>query len=123
MEVKNPQAAILSNYEVLSLINDVKSANVPTTQEATQLATILYETSHYLQELPCNEQDESKINDMMNLLKDFKPPLTKLEKLMICNNPPESVLQFSLIVKDLEEKLDESEIVAWLEKIDNIMKS
>lgn len=82
---------------------------------------------------------------MMNLLKEFKPPLTKLEKLMICNNPPESVLQFSLvkictflcsfgrlilstmlifqIVKDLEEKQDETEIQDWLEKINDIMKS
>ena len=81
----------------------------------------------------------------MNLLKDFKPPLTKLEKLMICNNPPESVLQFSLvieiclrlhvmelclidclfclkIVKDLEEKLEESEIQDWLNKINKVMK-
>lgn len=33
----------------------------------------------------------------MKELKKFPIPLTKLEKLMICNNPPETALQLSVV--------------------------
>lgn len=121
MEVINPQAAILCNYEVLSLINEMKPASVSVNQEGSQLATIIYETSHYLHELPCSSQTPEKIDNLMKELKLFPIPLTKLEKLMICNNPPETVLQLSLIVKDCEEKMSESDIDSWLRKINEIL--
>lgn len=55
------------------------------------------QTSHYLHELPCSSQTPEKIDNLMKELKLFPIPLTKLEKLMICNNPPETVLQLSLV--------------------------
>ncbi|XKL67598.1 hypothetical protein PGB90_003089 [Kerria lacca] len=109
MEVKNPQTAFLSNYEVLSLINEMKPTSFTVNQEASQFATIMYETSHYLQDFPCINQNPDKIHRLMTTLKDFPIPLTKLEKLMICNNPPESVLQLSLILNEKKTHMTECE--------------
>ena len=40
---KNPLAAVLSNYEVLKITNEMKLASSNTNQESSKLATIIYE--------------------------------------------------------------------------------
>ncbi|XP_050436648.1 DNA-directed RNA polymerase III subunit RPC9 [Adelges cooleyi] len=107
MEVKNTQVAVLSNYEVFELFKK--------TQENVKLiggmnhSTILYEVSKYLEEKPCANQNGEKIREFLLQLKDMPISLTKKEKLMLVNDPPDSVLQLSLGIKDFYDRLGEQE--------------
>ncbi|KAG8325118.1 hypothetical protein J6590_075580 [Homalodisca vitripennis] len=97
MEVKNVKAASLCNHEVLHLLNVLKEK--PQEQSAPlnkHLATIYYETNHFLQDSGFGDQTASMISNMLLALKEFPVALTKEEKLMIVNYPPTTNLQLSL---------------------------
>lgn len=110
MDTKTKKAALLCNYEVLILLNELKEQSSGPTQANSQLATILYETSHYLQDSVTNIQDASYVQGIMEALRDFPVKLTLQEKLMIVNNPPTSSLELSLLVRDADERLTEEQI-------------
>ncbi|XP_026812671.1 DNA-directed RNA polymerase III subunit RPC9 [Rhopalosiphum maidis] len=107
MEVKNPQVAVLCNNEVFELLKK--------SQENTKLiggmnhSTILYEVNKYLEQRPCAKQNATKIREFLIELKDMPINLTKKEKLMLVNDPPDSVLQLSLGIKDFYDRLSEPE--------------
>ncbi|VVC30103.1 RNA polymerase II, Rpb4, core,RNA polymerase II, Rpb4,HRDC-like [Cinara cedri] len=107
MEVKNSQVAVLCNNEVLGLLKR--------TQENYKLigtinhSTILYEVNKYLEQRPCASQNADKIKKYLIKLKHMPINLTKKEKLMLVNDPPDSVLQLSLGIKDFYERLSEPE--------------
>lgn len=109
MDTKNNKAALLCNYEVLRLLNELKDQSSGPTQANSQLATILYETSHYLQDSVANTQDASYVQGIMEALRDFPVKLTLQEKLMIVNNPPSSSLELSLVVRDADERLTDEQ--------------
>jgi len=107
MEVKNPQVAVLTNNEVFKILKE--------TQENTRLlggmnhSTILYEVNKYLEQRPCADQNANKIEEYLLKLKHMPINLSKKEKLMLINDPPDSVLQLSLGIKDFYDRLSESE--------------
>ncbi|XP_054270861.1 uncharacterized protein LOC128991719 [Macrosteles quadrilineatus] len=118
MEVKINKAASLCNHEVLHLLNVLKEEpqeqNAPTN---SHLATIFYETSHFLQDSGYAEQNGTMITNALLALKQFPVALTKEEKLMIVNYPPTTNLQLSLIVRDVDDRLTEEQMQELLNLI------
>ncbi|CAG9784006.1 unnamed protein product [Diatraea saccharalis] len=72
------------------------------------LATVTYETVHYLQNSECKHQNARSIEMFLEAMKPFK--LTKSEKLMMINTPPRTELEIQLIVQESEERLSEEEV-------------
>lgn len=110
MEVIQDNAAMLSNYEVFSLLQDIqqgKSQEKPGKHQEL-LSTIVYETTKHLGNTTCVHQNPEVIQNFMEALKPYK--LTKAEKLQLLNHRPMSAVEIQLIVEESEERLTEEQI-------------
>ena len=122
METINANAAMLSNYEVLALLQELKSDQKKNrSTRNSPLATIIYEATRYLQETPCKLQTADHIRDFLIAMKPFK--LTKGEKLMLLNNPPSSALEVQVMVDESEERFTEDEVEKLLRTIQEVLPS
>lgn len=110
MEIINSSSAMLSNYEVFTHLQKIKESKK---KHRGQLATITYETLHYLEETPCKDQTPQSISECLKALEPFN--LNKTEKLMFINNPPTSALEIQLMVEESEERLTEEQVQKILE--------
>lgn len=115
MEVLNDNSAMLSNYEVYSLLSDIQSGKGHKKPNKNQqnLATITYETMKHLENTSCNDKDPEKIKELMNDLEPYG--LTKAEKLQILNQCPKTAVEIQLIVEESEERLTENQIYELLD--------
>lgn len=131
MEVVNPRAALLSNFEVLTLLRDLESDHLARTKTALRvkkeeetaghaprssggepfgeasenLRTIEIEAIQYLSSdyLPHHSQTAAGIT---KLVKDLAPyELTKAEKLQVVNLAPTLPVELYVIVEELEDRL------------------
>ncbi|XP_066595912.1 DNA-directed RNA polymerase III subunit RPC9 [Prorops nasuta] len=116
MEVLKDCSAYLSNYEVLDILQNIKS-NKKQKMTQNQLATITYQTVRYLEDTPCKIQSPEKIKDFLQAIEPFK--LTKCEKLTLLNICPKTALEIQLIVEDSEDRLTEEEVESLLHIITN----
>ncbi len=115
MEVVNDSSSMLSNYEVLSLLQDIKAGR--NGQKApnrflNQLATITYSTLKYLETTPCKLQSADVIAAYMKGLEPFN--LKKAEKLQLLNHRPKREVEIQLIVEEIEERLTTEEQIEQL---------
>jgi len=126
MEVVNARAALLSNYEVLTLLNQLESnhllqaksvVRVKREEEITgqtdntfiepsenlrtvEIEAIQYLSSDYLS--TCRESPQG----IKQLVKDLEPyNLSKAEKLQIVNLAPTQPVELYVIVEELEDRL------------------
>ncbi|TFK40473.1 HRDC-like protein [Crucibulum laeve] len=144
MEVVNPRAALLSNFEVLTLLRELESdhlarskaairikkeeeangtsnavpGNIPMLETSENLRTVEVEAIQYLSAdyLPTNQQSEQGIE---KLTQDLAPyDLTKAEKLQIVNLAPTMEVELYVIVEELEDRIGEErhEILTHVEK-------
>jgi len=115
MDVVNECAALLSNYEVLNLLEDIQAGRsgykTPTLQQQN-LATICYETAKYLEKTPCKTQDSKVIEHFVKQLQPFN--LTKAEKLQLLNHRPTTAVEIQLLVEESEERLTEEQTESLL---------
>ncbi|KAF8495703.1 HRDC-like protein [Russula emetica] len=124
MEVVNPGAALLSNYEVLQLLRELEADHIARTRIAQRLKkeeedaaaatghpvsenlrTIEVEAIQYLSAdyQPTRVQTAQGIQ---RLTKDLAPyGLTKAEKLQIVNLTPVEPVELYVIVEELEDRL------------------
>ncbi|KAG6814209.1 hypothetical protein H0H92_000886 [Tricholoma furcatifolium] len=132
MEVLNPRVALLSNYEVLTLLHELESDHLaraktalrvkkeeeaagiqprPAGMEANfgepseNLRTVEIEAIQYLSAdfLPTSRHSPERIT---KLVKDLAPyELTKAEKLQIVNLAPTLPVELYVIVEELEDRL------------------
>lgn len=116
METVNANAAILSNFEVFSLLQEVRSQQ-KRSNTGSQLATITYETIRYLQDTPCSHLSEETVHNFLKALQPFK--LTKAEKVMLLNNPPTTPLEIQLMVEESEERLTDEQVEQLLQIVVN----
>lgn len=117
MEVKNECSAMLSNYEVLTLLSDLqtgKGQKKPNTSQ-THLATVSYETVKYLENTPCAKQSPEIISKFMTAIQPYN--LTRSEKLQLLNQRPSTAVEIQLIVEESEERLTEDQIYELLDVV------
>ncbi|KAL3869674.1 hypothetical protein ACJMK2_042336 [Sinanodonta woodiana] len=121
MEVVNDSVAMLSNYEVYSLLTDIQAGRGQKKPQKSQqnLATITYEVVKYLENTSCKDLSPEIITAFMKALEPFK--LTKAEKLQILNNRPTTAVEIQLIVEESEERLAEDQIYLLLDVIQKHM--
>ena len=118
MEVTDECSSMLSNYEVYSLLQDIKTGKKGQKQPnkyMNQLATITYSTLKYLEGTPCKSQSGETFQNFMKALVPFN--LTKSEKLQLLNQRPTSAVEIQLIIEESEERLTEEQIEELLEII------
>ncbi|XP_030143736.3 DNA-directed RNA polymerase III subunit RPC9 isoform X2 [Taeniopygia guttata] len=80
MEVKDANAALLSNFEVYQLLTDLKqqrkeSGKTKQSSGQQNLNTIMYETLKYISKTPCRYQSPEIVREFLVAMKDHK--LTK----------------------------------------------
>jgi len=110
MEVVSECAALLSNYEVISLLEDInkgKNGHKKPNSQQQNLATVCYETLKYLEKTPCKQQNPKIIQDFCKKLEPFK--LTKAEKLQLLNQRPTTAVEIQLLIEESEERLSEEQ--------------
>jgi len=118
MEVIDENAGMISNFEVLEVLKDIKegvSGHKKPGKNQTNLATILYSTLKYLEKTPCNDQNRDNIAEFMTAVEPFK--LTQAEKLQLLNQRPTTAVEIQLIVEESEERLTEDQIEELLDVI------
>lgn len=118
MEVIDEHAGMISNFEVLEVLKDIKdgvSGHKKPGKNQTNLATILYSTLKYLEKTPCNDQTRENIAQFMSAVEPFK--LTHAEKLQLLNQRPTTAVEIQLIVEESEERLTEDQIEELLDAI------
>ncbi|XP_076066695.1 RNA polymerase III subunit I isoform X1 [Oratosquilla oratoria] len=117
MEVINSKSAVLSNFEVYSLLQDLsqRDSKGPRSLTKTQmhLANIAFDTLKYLEKTACRSQNPEVIHAFLNALKDYK--LTKAEKLQLLNLRPTTPVHMQLIIEDSEERLSEEQVEELLD--------
>ncbi|KAK6981067.1 RPOL4c domain-containing protein [Favolaschia claudopus] len=137
MEVVNPRAALLSNYEVLSLLRDLESDQLARTKTAHRikkeeeasglgstvpvgggkdptvvdvcenLRTVSFEAIQYLS-ADYQPTASQTPQAITQLVKSLAPyELTKAEKLQIVNLAPQNHIELYVIVEELEDRLSE----------------
>ncbi|XP_053675473.1 DNA-directed RNA polymerase III subunit RPC9 [Anopheles nili] len=111
MEIVNPNAAILTNFEVMTALKNMK--NNKKKYGLRNLATITYETVQYLEDTACKDQTSASIVEFLQVMKEFS--LTKNECLMMVNDPPSSPLHIQLMIEDSDERLTEEQVSRILE--------
>ncbi|CAL1713585.1 unnamed protein product [Somion occarium] len=128
MEVVNQRSALLSNYEVLTLLKELESDHLARTRTALRikkeeeaaglprnhvpqeevlenLRTIEVEAIQYLSadHQPSLKQTDASISQLTRSLSRFD--LTKAEKLQIVNLAPTEAVELYVIVEELEDRL------------------
>ncbi|VDN38522.1 unnamed protein product [Cylicostephanus goldi] len=89
MEVLNKQLTLLTNYEVLRLVNESKKQEDKKAKNdrSKHLSTILYEvTSKYLKTTPAQEQNPEVIEKLIKAVAPYK--LTAAETMQLINLRP-----------------------------------
>ncbi|XP_061905179.1 DNA-directed RNA polymerase III subunit RPC9 [Entelurus aequoreus] len=124
MEVKNANAAMLSNYEVFKLLTDLKEQRKDGNRSKhsaghQNLNTIMYETLKYLSQMPCSRQSPDMVKEFLSSMKHQK--LTKAEKLQLMNHRPQTAVEMQLMVEESEERLSEEQIEALIQTISELL--
>lgn len=121
MEVLNKTSAMLSNYEVLQILEEYakeKKEKSKMSKRDQNLSTVTYETIKYLNDTPSVGQNEETIQKVVRLLEPFK--LTKAEKLQLVNLRPTTPVELSLIIEESEERISEEQIDEILDIVANL---
>ncbi|XP_026329846.1 DNA-directed RNA polymerase III subunit RPC9-like [Hyposmocoma kahamanoa] len=108
METVKANAAFLCNYEVMLILQQLKESTQKKHKREGSLATVTYETVHFLQDTDCRVQSAEGIQKFLEAMKKFK--LTKTEKLMMVNTPPRTELEIQLMVQESEERLSVEDV-------------
>jgi len=117
MDVIDDNVALLSNYEVFSVLREMYLRRRPDAG-LQQLATVSYETLRYLETTPCRRQSPEALAAFAGAVADFS--LTKAERLQLLNHRPTSAVVLSLLVEEIDERLTTDEQV---EELIDVVKS
>jgi hypothetical protein len=105
MQIKNARSALISNYEVLKLLEESQELqkqiqkNDPSVEYPESLRTVQFELTEYLKETPVNTQSPEQIADFMQAISHYN--LTKAEKLQMLNLRPKSAVEIYLVKEEI----------------------
>ncbi|KAG0338739.1 hypothetical protein BG004_007100 [Podila humilis] len=107
MEVLKTNAAMLSNYEVLALLNEQKTQRLAnevagTKEVAENLRTVEFEVQKYLNSSRCPTQSKDQIGAFKEAFKPYG--LMKVELLQILNLRPRIPVELLLVIEEFEER-------------------
>ncbi|KAF9110133.1 hypothetical protein BGX27_006740 [Mortierella sp. AM989] len=107
MEIIKADSAMLSNYEVLALLNDQKAqrqANevAGTREVAENLRTVEFEVQKYLDTSPCSTQTPEQIAELKKAFEGYG--LMKVELLQILNLRPRTMVELILVIEEFEQR-------------------
>ena len=113
MEVIKSRSQMLTNWEVLELLREVQGEERKRKKErAKNVATILHETSAYLEKTKWG----TGTPPISRLVEDLRPfRLTEAETLQILNSPPRTPVEVQLMVEECEERLSEEDVNALIQ--------
>ncbi|KAG2217906.1 hypothetical protein INT45_008656 [Circinella minor] len=121
MIIENPRAAMLSNFEVLQLLEE-QQAKQKKAQDSTNgisvpenLRTVQFELAEYLKETSCGTQDQKQVKEFMEAMKSYE--LTMAEKLQLLNLRPRSAVEIYLLIEECEERFSEDQLEEMLETV------
>uniref|UniRef100_A0AAZ1X5A1 DNA-directed RNA polymerase III subunit RPC9 n=1 Tax=Oreochromis aureus TaxID=47969 RepID=A0AAZ1X5A1_OREAU len=133
MEVKNANAAMLSNYEVFKLLTDLKEQRKDSGKHKhsagqQNLNTIMYETLKYLSKTPCSRQSPEIVKEFLTTMVPHKltkcelffPP-NRAEKLQLLNHRPLTAVEIQLLVEESEERLSEEQIEELIHTVTDVL--
>ncbi|KAG0167747.1 hypothetical protein DFQ28_005708 [Apophysomyces sp. BC1034] len=114
MQIKNARAALISNYEVLKLLEEQqhiqKAAQIanPDIEYSEHLRTIQFELTEHLKTTPSGTQAPEQLRQYLDRIASFK--LTRAEKLQILNLRPKSAVEIYLLIEECEERFSEDDL-------------
>ncbi|CAI9739726.1 DNA-directed RNA polymerase III subunit RPC9-like [Octopus vulgaris] len=118
MELLNESSALLSNYEVYTLLLDIqagRNGQSKPTKNQTSLATVTYETVKYLEGTSCKHLNAPAVKEFIRHLAPFH--LTKAEKLQLLNQRPTTAVEIQLLIEESEERLTETQVYQLLDVV------
>lgn len=110
MEVLDPRQTLITNAEVLRLLQERRKqqSDLPKEQRLKVLGTVIYETSSYLRETPAAAQKDEDIARFIQAVAPLK--LTAAETLQLINLRPSTAVEIQLLVEECEERLTEEQV-------------
>ncbi|CEP18147.1 hypothetical protein [Parasitella parasitica] len=121
MRIKTVRSALITNYEVLRLLEESQDAQKQaqkadsSVEYPEHLLTVQFELTEYLKETPCSTQTPEQISYFMDAISKFD--LTKAEKLQILNLRPKSTVEIYLLIEECEERFTEEDLEQMLSNI------
>eukprot|EP00116_Pleurobrachia_bachei_P008833 sb/3469095/ len=121
MDVVNPCAALLSNYEVYKILKETreeqkKIRNNIMKNNLRNLNTIAYETLKYFENVsPCRYSTDSAIPEFVESVKEYQ--LSKSELLQLVNLRPTTHVELHAVIEECEERYTETQIASLLDYV------
>lgn len=106
MDILDPCCDVLSNREVYEFL---KTNPIGDTKKITNLATITYETTTYLESTPAATTTIDSIKIFEKACKERNYKLTKVETVQLINLFPQNETEFNLILDNFEERFDDKQ--------------
>ncbi|KAJ1941406.1 hypothetical protein DL89DRAFT_265327 [Linderina pennispora] len=122
MKVLNVQEALLSNYEMLLVLQeedarhkDLKAKERGQMRYPENVTTLKFEALQYLSNTSCTSQDGMQLSGLRQRLAEYE--LTKAEILQIANLRPRVPVELYLIIEECGDRFQAEDLDAMLEII------
>ncbi|KXN82815.1 hypothetical protein AN958_02089 [Leucoagaricus sp. SymC.cos] len=113
MEVLNPRSSLLSNYEVLTLLQELESTHLERSKAAVRIkkeeeaAGAPHTHSNPIPDISENIRT-IQVEAIQYLSSDYLPAISNAEKLQIVNMAPTTPVELYVIVEELEDRLGDA---------------
>ncbi|KAJ1665016.1 hypothetical protein IW140_003629 [Coemansia sp. RSA 1813] len=120
MEILDRQEALLTNYEVYTVLKEEEDRHktakaMGTAKYPENVTTLKFEALQYLNDSPCVSQSNAQITSIKEQLLEYD--LTKAEILQIINLRPKTPVELHLIIEECGERFTMDDLDELIELI------